>query len=82
MAEPVFCRLWDFPNAHAHAEGFSFQQCPLHGALEGSMLGIEPGIVQGRAEDPLLGLPFVIFAVDGEEILEADDPGGFRENFL
>ena len=46
------------------------------------MLGIEPGIVQGRAEDPFLGLPFVIFAVDGEEILEADDPGGFRENFL
>ena len=46
------------------------------------MLGIEPGIVQGRAEDPFLGLPLVVLAVDGEEILEADDPGGLRENFL
>ena len=46
------------------------------------MLGIEPGVVQGRTEDPLLGLPFVILAVDGEEILEADDPGGLWENFF
>ena len=82
MAEPVFCRLWYLSDAHAHAEGFAFQQSPLHGPLEGSVLGIALGIVQGRAEDPFLGLPLVIFAVDGEEILEADDPGGFWENFL